>query len=161
MINYSVITTEIGKLYIAYTNDKIVFVDRSESKLDFEKIFFSRFHLTTKYVSELPENILSKVHNKSKLSTKDIDLSNSSKFQKQVLFEVLNIPEGETSSYSLIANKIGNSKATRAVAHAIAQNPIPYFIPCHRVIHKDISIGKYIWGTQIKRNLLISEGIII
>ncbi len=63
-------------------------------------------------------------------------------------------------SYKFIACKIGKPTASRAVGNAIANNPIPIFIPCHRVIKSDGSLGQYGPGEDIKRKLLELEGAI-
>ena len=73
------------------------------------------------------------------------------------------IPYGKMYSYKSIAKKAGNPKAVRAVGSAMAKNPIPLFIPCHRVIKSDGSLGQYGQGEKgknIKRKLLKLEGAI-
>ena len=75
-------------------------------------------------------------------------------FQLQVWHELLNIPFGTTTTYQQIAERIGKPKAVRAVATAIAQNPVAMLVPCHRVIHSDGTIGEYHWGRELKRQLI-------
>jgi AraC family transcriptional regulator of adaptative response/methylated-DNA-[protein]-cysteine methyltransferase len=58
---------------------------------------------------------------------------------------LLKIPFGSVISYQGIANAAGKPKATRAVGTAIAQNPVAYLIPCHRVILSEGIIGNYRW----------------
>lgn len=65
-----------------------------------------------------------------------------------------NIPFGTTATYQQIAERIGKPKAVRAVATAIAQNPVAMLVPCHRVIHSDGTIGEYHWGRELKRQLI-------
>lgn len=72
---------------------------------------------------------------------------------------LLAIKSGETKSYSEIAQLIGERKAVRAVASAIAYNPVSYLIPCHRVVLKSGEFHGYRWGTQCKKALLEHEGI--
>ena len=64
------------------------------------------------------------------------------------------IPYGETASYKDIAVKIGNPKAVRAVGMANNRNPIPIFIPCHRVIGANGKLVGYGGGLDIKEKLL-------
>lgn len=71
--------------------------------------------------------------------------------------ELCTIPYGIRTSYSQVAHNL-NSKAVRAVASAIANNPIAYLIPCHRVISKSGNINKYRWGIKIKERMLDYEG---
>ncbi|MCH5246991.1 MAG: methylated-DNA--[protein]-cysteine S-methyltransferase [Muribaculaceae bacterium] len=77
-------------------------------------------------------------------------------FQKLVWNEVAKIPYGETATYSDIAQRIHKPKAVRAVASAIARNPLHIFIPCHRVVAKN-GIGGYAAGIEIKKFLLNLE----
>ncbi len=76
-------------------------------------------------------------------------------FQKQVWQALPNVPYGETITYSEIAEKLGNSKAVRAVSSAIAKNSLAVIVPCHRVVSKDGSVGSYAWGSE-RKNALIS-----
>ena len=64
------------------------------------------------------------------------------------------MPFGHTATYLDIAKGIGEPKAVRAVATAIAQNPIAMLIPCHRIIHSDGTIGEYHWGKELKQQLI-------
>lgn len=75
-------------------------------------------------------------------------------FQSSVWNALLNIPLGTTVSYSALANTCGHPSAIRAVASAVGRNPISIFIPCHRVLPKDGSIGNYRWGADGKKALL-------
>nr|NNM90058.1 methylated-DNA--[protein]-cysteine S-methyltransferase [Bacilli bacterium] len=78
-------------------------------------------------------------------------------FQRTVWEELLKIPYGMTVSYQDIADRIGRPKAVRAVANAIAANPIPYLIPCHRVIGKNGELTGYRGGLELKKTLLQQE----
>jgi AraC family transcriptional regulator of adaptative response/methylated-DNA-[protein]-cysteine methyltransferase len=75
-------------------------------------------------------------------------------FQIKVWEALLRIPAGSVVSYQDIAVRIGMPKASRAVGHAVGQNPIPVIIPCHRVIRKGGEIGDYHWGSARKKALL-------
>ncbi|HET6516544.1 MAG TPA: bifunctional helix-turn-helix domain-containing protein/methylated-DNA--[protein]-cysteine S-methyltransferase [Thermodesulfovibrionales bacterium] len=77
--------------------------------------------------------------------------------QIKVWQALLNIPRGRLTSYKAIASKIGKSEATRAVANAIAHNPVAFLIPCHRVIRKTGVIGGYHWGSARKKAILAWE----
>ncbi len=78
-------------------------------------------------------------------------------FSKAVLEETAKIPFGQTLAYSEIAKKIDRPKACRAVAQALHYNPVPLFIPCHRVIAKDGSLGGYAFGIDLKEKILLLE----
>lgn len=90
---------------------------------------------------------------------KIINLDSCTDFQKKVLKAVSLIPYGETRTYSDIAKKIGNPKASRAVGSVLANNPFPIIIPCHRVIRSDGDIGNYQGGRKMKEFLLDLEKI--
>lgn len=79
------------------------------------------------------------------------------KFQKDVWKALQEIPYGTTFSYKQIAEKVGNIKASRAVGMANNRNPIPIFIPCHRVIGANGKLVGYGGGLDIKEKLLKIE----
>lgn len=78
----------------------------------------------------------------------------ATEFQLKTWEALLNIPFGGLSTYNQIAQKINNSKASRAVGTAIGQNPIAFLIPCHRVIQSSGSFGKYHWGATRKSAMI-------
>jgi AraC family transcriptional regulator, regulatory protein of adaptative response / methylated-DNA-[protein]-cysteine methyltransferase len=78
-------------------------------------------------------------------------------FQVRVWRALLNIPWGQTVTYSELARRIGEPQATRAVASACAKNPLAVLVPCHRVLRIDGDLGGYRWGLDNKRALLERE----
>lgn len=80
-------------------------------------------------------------------------------FQKAVWQAAREIPSGEVRSYSWIADKIKNPKSVRAVAQALAANPLLLFVPCHRVVRNNGDPGGFACGTQMKEQLLELEGV--
>ena len=83
--------------------------------------------------------------------------TNLSIFQASVLDEVLKIPYGEVISYQDLAIRIGKPGAARAVGSALGKNPIPIFIPCHRVIGSDGRLTGFVGGLDWKRYLINLE----
>ena len=79
-------------------------------------------------------------------------------FQQEVLRAEYKIPRGCVTTYGLIADQIGRPGAARAVGNALAANPFPIIVPCHRVLRSDMSVGGYQGGTDMKLRLLESEG---
>jgi AraC family transcriptional regulator, regulatory protein of adaptative response / methylated-DNA-[protein]-cysteine methyltransferase len=79
-------------------------------------------------------------------------------FQLKVWEALLKIPAGCVLAYKDVAERMGDSKASRAVGTAVGQNPIAYLIPCHRVIRETGVLGDYRWGSARKKALLAWEG---
>jgi AraC family transcriptional regulator of adaptative response/methylated-DNA-[protein]-cysteine methyltransferase len=78
-------------------------------------------------------------------------------FQIKVWQALLNIPSGMVASYEDIAQQIGRPSAVRAVANAVAHNPVAFLVPCHRVIRKTGAIGGYRWSSTRKKAILAWE----
>ena len=78
-------------------------------------------------------------------------------FQLKVWEALLSIPAGNVTTYSEIANGIGNPRAVRAVGTAVGRNPVSWLIPCHRALRKSGALGGYHWGLPVKRAILAWE----
>ncbi len=85
------------------------------------------------------------------------DLRGLPAFTHAVLKAATRIPYGEVRSYGWLAQRLGNPKAARAVGNALARNPIPIIIPCHRVVRSNGALGGYALGTALKKRLLKLE----
>jgi methylated-DNA-[protein]-cysteine S-methyltransferase len=83
-----------------------------------------------------------------------------SQFQQKVLRAEHGIPRGSVSTYQRIAKYLGNRNGARAVGTALATNPFPIIIPCHRAIRSDGTLGGYQGGLGMKQTLLKMEGIL-
>ena len=81
-------------------------------------------------------------------------------FQQTVWAALGKIPAGSTTTYKALAAQMGRPAAVRAVANAVAANPIAVLIPCHRVIRSDGALSGYAWGTSLKEQLLKREGVL-
>jgi methylated-DNA-[protein]-cysteine S-methyltransferase len=92
-------------------------------------------------------------------SLSDVALGSCSAFQRSVLIAEYGIPRGRVSTYGRIAAHLGNPHAARAVGRALATNPFPIIIPCHRAVRSDGSLGGYQGGASMKRALLELEGL--
>lgn len=90
----------------------------------------------------------------------ELDLSCITPFQEKVLRMEHCIPYGKVSTYARLAEKVGNPAAARAVGNALARNPFPLVIPCHRAVRSDGSLGGFQGGIELKRSLLEMEGVI-
>lgn len=88
-----------------------------------------------------------------------LDLRSVTKFQGSVLRVATTIPRGEVRPYGWLAKEIGKPAAVRAVGTALARNPVPLMVPCHRVVRSDGHIGNYsLKGPHVKLELLRIEG---
>lgn len=86
-----------------------------------------------------------------------LNMDKLTRFQHEVLAFTSGIPRGEVRSYREVAEAVGRPKAARAVGNALASNPFPLAVPCHRVIRTDGGIGGFGAGPEIKRKLLALE----
>jgi methylated-DNA-[protein]-cysteine S-methyltransferase len=86
-------------------------------------------------------------------------LDGFSEFQRAVLTACRKVKFGQTITYGELANKLGLPTAARVVGSALARNPLPLIIPCHRVIRTDGSLGGFsgLGGLSLKRRLLAHE----
>ena len=88
-----------------------------------------------------------------------IDLAGCSEFQRRVLLAEHQVPRGRVTTYGRIARSLGLSGAARAVGTALARNPFPIIIPCHRTIRSNGDLGGFRGGLEMKRALLKMEGV--
>jgi len=79
-------------------------------------------------------------------------------FDLKALKIVAEIPRGEVRTYKEVAESLGG-RAWRAVGSAMARNPFPLVIPCHRVVRSDLNLGNYGGGVEMKKELLKKEGV--
>ena len=95
------------------------------------------------------------------------DLSNVSEFRRKVYSLLQQIPSGKVTTYGALAKKLGSKRYARAVGTAVATNPLPLVIPCHRVVPASLKIGNYGMpgrkpseGGDVKHGLLEREGVV-
>jgi len=96
---------------------------------------------------------------KVSLSRVPMDWSSLTPFERKVLRAAARIPYGSVVTYGGLARKIGSPRSARAVGNALAKNPFPLFVPCHRIIKGDGSIGGFSArkGIILKKRLLNME----
>lgn len=90
-----------------------------------------------------------------------LDIRTGTPFMRKVWKITKSIPYGGKRTYGWIAKKVNSPKAARAVGNALAKNPLPLIIPCHRVIGKDGSLKGFsaYGGVELKRKLLEHEAV--
>lgn len=84
---------------------------------------------------------------------------NADGFTKKILLSTARIPYGSVKTYREIAELAGSPRAFRACGNALAKNPLPLIIPCHRVVRSDGTIGQFGSGAHVKEMLLKLEGV--
>lgn len=161
-------TKKLGNLGVAVQNQYLCFISFSHSnENNFEKLLQHRFPnrsliLDPEKTKEVQKQINDYFAGKRDQFEFSIDFETlGTPFQCKVLETTFKIPFGKVMSYSDVARMVGHPKASRAVGNALAKNPIPIVIPCHRVVASDGSLGGYTGGLEYKRKLLKLEGVII
>jgi O-6-methylguanine DNA methyltransferase len=159
---YWQIETPIGRISIAHSRAGISMVSRARSARDFERTFESRTGRPIRPdTRRVPANVRAVVTGRLRASDANLsfDLRGLSEFEQSVLRKAFEIPRGEVRPYSWIAREIGHPDAVRATGSALAKNPVPVLIPCHRVVRSDGHLGNYsLGGPRNKRTLLEAEG---
>lgn len=149
-----VMNSPVGKIEIIEENEKLIELniyneERNEKKNNI-------IEEDTRLLLEVEKQL--KEYFKGKRTKFEIPLNpKGTEFMKKVWKELLKIPYGETRRYKEIAEKIDNSKASRAVGMANNKNPIPIIIPCHRVIGSNNKLVGYALGLDMKQYLLDLE----
>ncbi|HEY3374384.1 MAG TPA: methylated-DNA--[protein]-cysteine S-methyltransferase [Candidatus Aquicultor sp.] len=88
-----------------------------------------------------------------------VDYGNATEFERTVYNNLKAIPYGKMTTYAGLASLCGRPKAARAVGNAMAKNPVPIVVPCHRVLKSDGSVGGWSGKRGWKERLLSLEGI--
>jgi len=89
-----------------------------------------------------------------------LDLDGVGEFRRRVYEALRAIPPGDTVTYAELARRIGKPGAHRSVGTALARNPVPVFVPCHRVVRSDGGLGGFTaeGGVELKARMLALEG---
>jgi O-6-methylguanine DNA methyltransferase len=160
---YFTLDSPLGLVYVAYNSHGISAVQRAEVPSLFEENFRHQFGRSAYITSEPPALLADELYRELRGEGRArirFDLRGLSEFERAVLQKALEIPRGEVRPYAWVAREIGNPRAVRAVGTALGNNPIPIFIPCHRVVRSDGHAGQYGLGGEVnKRAILQSEGI--
>jgi len=158
--SYAVFETVLGPVYVAWNRLGVSAAMRSKSAAEFQEWFereVGRRLVRVDPPADLAGKISDQLSGKRRLR---FDLRGLTPFSQAVLEKTLQIPRGQVRPYGWVAREIGHPAAVRAVGTALANNPIPYFIPCHRVVRSDGVIGNYGGGgPEAKKNILSLEGV--
>lgn len=167
-IYYGVLSdTPVGEVYVAVNDSGLVGVefgvDREEFLHRLGERFRSRVERSPERAAPAMAQVRDYLEGRRVAFDLPLDLTGLTDFQCRVLLAASRVPRGKTASYKDIARQIGRPKAARAVGQALARNPVPIVIPCHRVVAADGSLTGYSGGRGIatKASLLKLEGVLL
>src|SRR5260370_3082992 len=141
--SYAPFETVLGTVYVAWNRLGVSAAARSNSAEEFEA-WFRKDVGRPVMPAEAPRNLARKIQDELNGKRRmRFDLRGLTPFEQAVLRKTPQIPPGEVRPYGWVARDICRPAAVRAVATALANNPIPYFIPFHRVVRTDGHIGNY------------------
>lgn len=156
--------TLIGSIAVAMKEVGVIAVNFDQTEETFTKRLANEFEgvivRSVEKTEEVKRQLGSYFAGKRTGFNLPLSLEHLSEFQRKVLMATLEIRMGQVTTYGEIARRIGRSHAARAVGQALARNPIPILIPCHRVLAADGSLHGYsgAGGIVTKRRLLVHEG---
>jgi O-6-methylguanine DNA methyltransferase len=155
---YDFYESAIGQVIVTFNPDGVSSVDIADGFEDRYQDRFGRPLIRAEAPSAWGRHI-SEAIERGTPGKLPVDLRSVTDFQKRVLHTTATIPKGEVRPYGWVAREIDNPRAVRAVGTALAHNPVPLIIPCHRVVRSDGQIGNYsLGGPHIKVDLLQHEG---
>jgi O-6-methylguanine DNA methyltransferase len=160
---YAPTATPLGRVFVAWNGRGVSWVAPSEDRGAFESRFRVRVGREIQAADELPEALRKAIARRLDGDRRvriPLDLRGHTPFEVAVWTKALEIPRGEVRPYGWIAAEIGKPRAVRAVGTALAHNPVPLVVPCHRVVRSDGMIGQYsMGGPDAKRRILAAEGL--
>lgn len=156
-INYSFAESPFGNIIVAATRKGIchmAFADEGREAAFAQLVSLFPNAKYTQVVDSIQQNALFIFgQDWSKLATIKLHLKGTA-FQIKVWETLLQVPVGGLTTYSRLAEKSGNTGASRAVGTAVGNNPVALLIPCHRVIKASGEIGEYHWGSTRKNAII-------
>lgn len=163
-VRYALLDTPLGRLAVAYRDGRIVYCSAvavdEVATAGFERAVARALGARPEPEPAAPAAIVRGVrdHLAGRRRFTSIDLSWLPPFQQRVLAKTAEIPRGEVRPYGWVAREIGAPGAVRAVGTALGHNPIPFIVPCHRVVRADGSLGEYSGGgPAVKERVLAYE----
>ena len=159
-IGFGLFDSSLGRMLIAATPKGIVALRFGEDDALLEEL---REEFPAAILEEDPANLSQyqkAVENYLSGAAQALELPlnlKATEFQTRVWQALREVPYGETRSYGELAVMIGQPTAVRAVARALATNPVALVIPCHRIVRATGELSGYRWGTERKEALIAQE----
>lgn len=156
--------TKIGAIAVAASNIGLVYVSFN-GLYDFGNLIVENAAANDDRALKIAQSAARQIQDyfdfKRKVFEIPLDLVQTTDFRRRVLLETINIPFGRTSTYGQLAARIHKPNAARAVGGAMAANPLPLVVPCHRVVASDGSMHGFSspGGIDTKVLLLEHEGL--
>lgn len=163
IVTIQIFKSPVGNLILGEVNGLLCLCDWTESKHHHKNMGLIAHHFNAEFCQGMSPTLTQAANQLNEYfggQRTHFDITPTfygTKFQKEVWHQLLHVPYGTTTSYSHIANAIGRPTAIRAVANAIAANPISIFVPCHRILGSNGSLTGYAGGLSTKQYLLNLE----
>lgn len=161
VVRYGSLNAPFGAIFVAIRDGKVVRVSLRQSEHAFAETLLRDGYRPVRdeaAVAPVLRQIDEYLRGERKTVDADVDLSRLTPFHRAVLEETRKVPAGSVASYAEIARRVGRPRAYRAVGNALASNPAPVVVPCHRVVSTGGRMGGYTGGLDIKLHLLALEG---
>jgi methylated-DNA-[protein]-cysteine S-methyltransferase len=165
LIQWDQMSSPLGQLFVAVNRQGLCAVVFGRSEADFLGRFdpLARLEKNPAAAAQVRAQLLEYFSGERLHFTLPVDLSALTLFQRNVLQTACRIAPGNMWTYQRVAQEMGLPKSSRPVGQALARNPVPIVIPCHRVIASDGSLGGYSGGSGLKAKhwLLRLEGALL
>ncbi|MGH9038328.1 MAG: methylated-DNA--[protein]-cysteine S-methyltransferase [Acidimicrobiia bacterium] len=148
-----------GPLFAAWNRRGVSFVTLTGDVSIFAERFADRFDRPLRAASRPPRDLMRALETGRVPAWLRLDLDHMRPFARAVLEATRRIPYGEVRTYAWVAKEAGHPAAVRAAGTALSCNPVAVLVPCHRVIRSDGTVGHYGFGIDVKRALLMAEGV--
>ncbi len=162
MIKYSTFQTDFGSIFLARTARGICRIHLGGSEESFTSELRAKHRVQPirddSSLRSYSKELVAYFEDGHEIDGMQIDFLEGTRFERRVWEALTQIPHGEVRSYGWVAEEVGSPRASRAVGSACGSNPIPFVVPCHRVISSSGGLGGYGYGLDVKRELLRLEG---
>jgi O-6-methylguanine DNA methyltransferase len=155
------VETRAGAVWVAFSPTGIRMISTAES-IDDVRAAYAKKYSRALQQRPIPDALRRQVVaslSGDPIDSPRVDLDEISDLEHDVLRILTRIPRGEVRTYAWVARQVGRPRAVRAVGNVIARNVVPFLVPCHRVVPSTGGVGKYLFGSPMKRDLLEREGV--